>query len=100
MKSSRTTRPTNHHIENACIVFCGVYHQNFHEESNVEYTHEKSFALQKARKSKWEEVTKALREEVIQAVKINIQHPVHLDDLSCEEKEIIWQIIWKNMNLM
>ncbi len=49
----------------------------------------KALLFQKAMVDKPEEAMKALRKEVIKAVKIGIWHPVHLRDLTEEQKKLI-----------
>jgi len=49
----------------------------------------KALLFNKAMVARPEEAMKALREEVIKAIKINIWHPVHPKDLSKEEQNLI-----------
>lgn len=49
----------------------------------------KTLLFQKAMKTKPEEAMKAIREEVIKAIKIIIWHPVHLSNLTDEEKRLV-----------
>lgn len=78
-----------------------VYCQKFKEESDeigraiieCAFLMRKTLLFQKVIKVKPEEVTKALREEIIRAIKIDIWHPVHMNKLSKEEKELIPQMM-------
>jgi hypothetical protein len=78
-------------------VICETYHDNFYEGSDninkeiVEcaYGMKKALLFQKAMNTRPEEVMKALREEVVKALKINIWHPVHMSDLSAEEQKLV-----------
>ena len=96
-RSGRVSRPPSRLIETAYAMIREAYCNNFREGSDnitkdiVECTYSMSKALlfQKAMVSKPEKAMKALREEVIKAIKINIWHPVHLENLSEEEQKLI-----------
>ncbi len=49
----------------------------------------KALLFQKAMKNRPVEAMKALREEVMKAVKIDVWDPVHLHDMSQEEQNLI-----------
>jgi len=74
-----------------------TYSQSFREESDnvnkeiVEctYSMQKALLFQNAMKSRPNVAMKALREEGIKAVKINIWHPVHYKDLFEEERKLV-----------
>jgi hypothetical protein len=93
----RVSRPPVRLMESTYAVIKETYHQNFYEgcgnkaKDTVECTNsmKKALLFDKAVVAIPEEAIKALREEVIKAIKINIWHPVHLKDLSNEEKELI-----------
>jgi len=93
----RVSRPPNRLIETAYAVIRETYRQNFSEDCDdlkkeiVECTYAmgKALLFQKAVVDKPEEAMQALREEVIKAIKINIWHPVHLKDLTEEQKKLI-----------
>jgi hypothetical protein len=96
-RSGRVSRPPSRLIETAYAVIRETYRQNFSKESDivnkeiVECTYAMGQALifQKAVVDKPDEVMQALREEVIKAIKIIIWHPVHLKDLTEEQKKLI-----------
>jgi len=96
-RSGRVSRPPSRLIETAYAVIREKYHQNFSKESDnvnkeiVEctYSMQKEWLFQNVMKSRPNEAMKALREEVIKAVKINILHPVHYKDLSEEERKLV-----------
>jgi hypothetical protein len=85
-------------MESTYAVIKETYHQNFYEgcdikaKETVECTYsmkKKALLFDKAVVARPEEAMKALREEVIKAIKINIWHPVHPKDLSKEEQNLI-----------
>jgi len=96
-RSGQISRPPTRLIEMAYAVICETYHDNFYEGSDdmnkeiVEcaYGMKKALLFQKAMNTCPEEAMKALREEVIKAIKINIWHPVHMLDLSAEEQKLV-----------
>jgi hypothetical protein len=96
-RSGRVSRPPSRLIETAYAVIREKYHQNFSKESDnvnkeiVEctYSMQKEWLFQNVMKSRPNEAMKALREEVIKAVKINILHPVHYKVLSEEERKLV-----------
>jgi hypothetical protein len=96
-RSVRISRPPTRLIETAYAVLREMYRDNFGEGSeNVNkdiiectYAMKKALLFQKAVLTKPEEAMKALKEEVAKALKINIWHPVHLDDLSQEQRKLI-----------
>jgi len=96
-RSGRISRPPIRLIETAYAVICETYHDNFYEgidninKEIVEcaYGMKKALLFQKAMNTRPEEVMKALREEVVKALKINIWHPVHMSDLSAEEQKLV-----------
>ena len=96
-RSGRVSRPPSRLIETAYAVIRETYHENFSESGNnitkeiVEctYSMQKALLFQNAMKSRPDEAMKALREEVIKAMKINIWHPVHYKDLSEEERKLV-----------
>jgi hypothetical protein len=84
-------------MESTYAVIKETYHQNFYEGSDSKaketiectYSMKKALLFNKAMVARPEEAMKALREEVIKAIKINIWHPVHPKDLSKEEQNLI-----------
>jgi hypothetical protein len=96
-RSGRVSRPPNHLFETAYAVIRETYRQNFSEESNnvnkeieeCSYAMGKALLFQNAVVDKPEEAMQALWEEVIKAIKINIWHPVHIKDLTEEQKKLI-----------
>lgn len=95
-RSGQVSCPPLHLHEDAYAVIHEIYKENLYECNDdvkkeiieCTYSMEKALLFQKAMKMNPEEVMKARREEVIKAIKINIWHPVHLNDLSDKEKEI------------
>jgi len=93
----RVSRPPNRLIETACAVICETYRQNFSEDCDdlkkeifeCTYAMGKALLFQKAVVDKPKEAMQALREEVIKAIKSNIWHPVHIKDLTEEQKKLI-----------
>jgi len=96
-RSGRISRPPNRLIETAYAVIRETYHDNFYEgsdDTNKEiiecaYGMKKALLFQKAMNTRPVEAMKALREEVVKAIKINIWHPVHMSDLSTEEQKLV-----------
>jgi hypothetical protein len=100
-RSGRVSCPTSRLIETAYALIRETYRENFSESGNnitkeiVEctYSMQKALLFQNAMKSRPDEAMKALREEVIKAMKINIWHPVHKDLSEEERKLVILQMI-------
>jgi hypothetical protein len=96
-RSGRVSCPTSRLIETAYALIRETYRENFSESGNnitkeiVEctYSMQKALLFQNAMKSRPDEAMKALRKEVIKAMKINIWHPVHYKDLSEEERKLV-----------
>ncbi len=95
-RSGRVSRPPSHLIETAYAIISETYKQNFYDEGDnsgnatVECTLVmKALLFQKAMEWKPEEAMKALREEVLKAVKIDVWEPVHPESLSDEEQTMI-----------
>lgn len=57
----------------------------------------KTLLFQKAMKTKPEEAMKAIREEVLKVIKIITWHPVHLSNLTDEEKRLVIPQIINNL---
>jgi len=97
IRSGRVSRPTMRLIETVYAMIRETYRDNFREGSEnitkeiVEYTYamRKALLFQKAIIDKPDEAMQALREEVIKDMKIDIWHPVHLRDLTDDQKELI-----------
>jgi hypothetical protein len=95
-RSGRISRPQDHLIETAYAVIHETYMHNFSEaiddaiKATVECTYAmKALLFQKALEDKPEEAMKALREEVLKAVRIDIWSPVHPNNLTAEEQKLI-----------
>jgi hypothetical protein len=95
-RSGSVSRPPNCLLETAYAVIREMYQQNFCDERDdvengiVECTYDmKALLFQKALEQKPEEAMKALREEVKMSVKIDIWDPIHLEDMSEEERKMI-----------
>jgi dihydroneopterin aldolase len=96
MRSGRISRPPTRLIETAYAAIQETYLNNFHDmgendmNGKVECTYAmKALLFQKEMQKKPIEAMKALREEVIKAIKIDIWDAVHLEDLSAEEKKLV-----------
>ena len=91
----QVSRPPVRLMESTYAVMKETYHQNFYEgcdnkaKDTVDctYSMKKALLFDKAVVARPEEGMKALKEEVIKAIKSNIWHPVHLKDLSKKEQE-------------
>jgi hypothetical protein len=95
-RSGRVSRPPQRLIETAYAALKETYLTNFSDtnESELKQTIEvtymmKALLFQKAVSQRPDEAMKALEEEVTKAVKIGIWEPVHLSDLTHEEKKMI-----------
>jgi hypothetical protein len=94
-RSGRISRPPARLIETAYATIRETYLDNFcHIENDtkelVECTYAvKALLFQKAMQQKPVEAMRALREEVIKAMKIDIWDPVHPKDMSAEERKLI-----------
>jgi hypothetical protein len=95
-RSGRVSRPPQRLIETSYAVLKEVYRNNFSDMDNTEIKETievtymmKVLLFQKAVSQRPEEAMMALTEEVTKAVKIDIWEPVHLSDLTDEEKKLI-----------
>jgi hypothetical protein len=99
MRSGQVSQPPNQLIESAYAyaVIREIHRNNFKEEvDNVEkqivectYAMKKALLFHNAMNTRPIEAMKALKEEVMKAKKINIWHPVHIQDLTKEQQSLI-----------
>jgi hypothetical protein len=92
----RISRPPQRLIETAYGVIRETYFKNFSDTNKyegaqtIETTHMmKALLFQKAMESRPEEAKKALHEEVMKALKIDVWEPVHMTDMTKEECSLI-----------
>ncbi len=95
-RSGRISRPPNHLIETAYAILSDTYVHNYHDvdDDEAKATVECTFAMkallfQKAVEQKPKEVMRALKEEVLKAVKIDIWEPIHPREMSEEDCKMI-----------
>jgi hypothetical protein len=95
-RSGRISRPPNRLIETAYAIVNETYNHNFQDIENdeakqtIECTYAmKALLFQTVLKMKPKEAMKALREEVMKTIKLDIWEPVHPKNLTTEECNII-----------
>jgi hypothetical protein len=95
-RSGRISRPPNRLIETAYAVVKEMYVQNYQDmtsednQATIECTYAmKALLFQKALKLKPQEAMKALREEVSKTIKLDVWEPVHLENLTTEERNLV-----------